>query len=200
LISALLSTLAANAVNIRDVDFNNFSYPWDDESFPSVPQDWRWIMHTPDTKVTLTQGRGDFQPPGEKESSGSHNSHPYLMFRSVTYGDVNGDGLEDAAVDLLYGTGGKANWHYLYLFTPHQDGPKLLARLESGSRTDGGLINVSIEEGLLILDFMDGNMRSGDCCSEGYIRARYRWEQGRFAEQGPRTYGPLEIIEQPMEE
>lgn len=96
------------------------------------------------------------------------------MVWSVTYGDPNGDRHDEAAVDLLCGSGGTANWHYLYIFTLADGSPALMARLRSGSRADGGLVKVLIEQNTLVFDFEDGARRLGDCCSKGYIRMRYR--------------------------
>ena len=117
----------------------------------------------------------------------------YVMVLSVAYGDLNGDGLDEAAVDLIFGTGGTANWHYLYVFTLANGSPELLGRLQSGSRADGGLLKVAIERNTLILDFADSKRRVADCCSEGYVRVRYRWQSGRFVEVGTRISGDLEI-------
>jgi hypothetical protein len=78
-------------------------------------------------------GRPDFSP-AEPLSGG------YVTVWSVTYGDVNGDGRDEAVVDLLYGTGGTANWHYLYAFTLANGSPTLLGTLQCGSRADGGLV------------------------------------------------------------
>jgi hypothetical protein len=113
------------------------------------------------------------------------------MLHSVTYGDVDGDGTEDAAVDLLYGTGGTANWHYLYVYSVDHGTPELKARLQSGSRADGGLVKTAIQTGRLVLDFADTNRRQADCCSEGYVRVTYRWQGDRFVETGGREYGDL---------
>lgn len=192
LISTVLSaTLVAVPKSIRDVDFKNLAYPWDERSFHGVPGTWHWLSHLPQSKVTLTQGQKDFPPPGAKEPRSPYDSYPHVTFESVTYGDLNNDGLEEAAVDLHYGTGGTATWDYLYIYTLDHGSPKLLAMLESGSRAYGGLTRLSIEGGELVLDFMDRDKRRGDCCSEGYIRVHYRWKQGHFIEQGERTYGPL---------
>ena len=187
------STVTADPKSIREVDFNNFSYPWDGEPYRAVPERWSWMSPFPQSKVTLTQGRKDLSPPDTNELG-----CPYLMFRSVTHGDLDGDGRDEAAVDLLYGTGGTANWHYLYIYTFDQGSPKLLALLEIGSRADGGLSGLSIQKGFLVLDFLDKDKRMGDCCSEGYIRVHYRWKKGHFTEQGSRTYGALEVIEYPL--
>ncbi len=115
------------------------------------------------------------------------------MVRSVTYGDLRSEGREAAAVDLIYSTGGTANWHYLYVYALEKGSPQLLARLESGSRADGGLVKVTIEKNELILDFADGARRVGDCCSPGYIRAKYRWQSGRFVEVGSRLSGDIDL-------
>jgi hypothetical protein len=167
---------------IGDVDFNNFAYPWDPPRI-SVPNVWKWLDGQPGSTLRITNGRHDFSP-----ARGG-----YVMLRSITYGDVDGDGEDEAAVDLLFSTGGTANWHYLYVFTLADRSPKLLGRLRSGSRADGGLEKVSIEQNKLILDFADTSRRAADCCSEGYVRVSYRWQAGRFVEVGIRTSGNLDL-------
>ena len=94
-------------------------------------------------------------------------------------------------VDLLFRTGGTANWHYLYVYAPSNGPPKLLGILESGSRADGGLVRVAIQPRLLILDFADTRRRMADCCSEGWVRVAYRWQNMHFVEAGSRNYGDL---------
>jgi hypothetical protein len=93
-----------------------------------------------------------------------------LTILSVTYGDLIGDGQEDAAVDALFSTGGTLNWHYVYVFTLRNGLPTLLGRLQSGTRADGGLLKVTISEGMLVLDFVATRRRIADCCSKGYAR------------------------------
>ncbi len=118
---------------------------------------------------------------------------PSLELLSITYGDLDGDGREEAVVDLLYSTGGTANWHYLYVYAIDHGAPRLLARLESGSRADGGLLRIAIQNRKLSLDFADERKRVADCCSDGFIRVAYGWREHRFVEIGPREYGVLQI-------
>ena len=178
----LVMALAA-ANKISDVDFKNFNYAWD-ASLIAVPSAWKWLEGEPRSTLRVVGGRHDFSP---DEPGG------YVMVWSVTYGDLNRDGRDEAAVDLIYGTGGTANWHYLYVFRLANGSPKLLARLQSGSRADGGLVKAAIKQNTLILDFADSKRRVGDCCSEGYVRVRYRWQSGRFVEVGTRVSGDLNI-------
>ncbi|MGH9729735.1 MAG: hypothetical protein ACRD4V_14255 [Candidatus Acidiferrales bacterium] len=113
----------------------------------------------------------------------------YLELLHTMYGKI--DDQDVAALDVLYSTGGTANWHYLYVYRLANGKPKLMGWLRSGSRADRGLVNTVIRGGLLVLDFEDPAKREGDCCSDGYIRVSYRWQNGRFVEVPPRQYGPL---------
>jgi hypothetical protein len=157
---------------IRNVDFKNFAYPYE-KSSPSG----KWEPLTSPPTVKLVDGRCDL-PDGD-----------YLMFNSVTYGDLDGDGRDDAAVDLNYGTGGTQNWHYLYVFKQTERGFELLSRFASRSRADGGLVNVGIRFGELTLDLEDSERRQADCCSAGFERIIYRLEGRSFSEKGPRYKG-----------
>ena len=75
---------------------------------------------------------------------------------------------------------------------------KLFAVLESGSRADRGLVRVEIQRRLLMLDFQDTARRVGLCCSEGFVRVRYRWMQHRFIESGVRQRGKLLLTDSPL--
>jgi hypothetical protein len=179
--------LFAAPQTIRGIDFKNALYEWDGLD-RKVPSKWQWLTEAPHASIRLKNGRHIFS-----EGSEPGETVPCLLLRSVTYGDLNGDGHEEAAVHLLYGTGGTANWSYLYVYTLDGRQTKLLAVLESGSRAYGGLVRVVIQKQLLILDFQDSAMSVGLCCSEGFIRVRYRWERGRFIESGARQKGKLPL-------
>ncbi len=172
----LMPTTGSATGGVRGLDFRNFAYPWS-ELEDSVPAEWKWIGPA-DSTVKLVNGRRDFDEPGLPRDGA------YLMLKSVAYGDIDGDGAEEAAVDLLYGTGGTANWHYLYVYAVEHGKPRVLAWLQSGSRADGGLLRAAIRNRTLVLEFTDTDRRIADCCSEGYIRVTYQWRRTRFVEAG----------------
>ena len=144
-----------------------------------VPSTWKWI-EPGSASIRLVNGRHEWSPKGA-----------YVMLSSVTYGDLNGDGREDAAVDLRYGTGGTGNWHYLYVYADAPGRPILLGVLQSGSRADGGLLRCAIQRNPLVLDFADADRALGACCSEGYVRVTYRLQRKQFLVVGTREYGDL---------
>jgi hypothetical protein len=166
---------------IRQIDFRNMPYP-----FTEAKPGPNWDAPGPAKTITLKDGDYRFPDGG------------YLSLVSVTYGDLNGDGREEAAVDLLHGTGGTQNWHYLYLFNERDGHAELMARLVSGSRAYGGLTRVAINANQLIVDFQDEERRQGDCCSLGFVRVAYRLEGGSFQEAGPRTRGSYRINVYPL--
>ncbi len=199
-LAIIVAAALFGADGIRNIDFGNFDYPVVEDSgdaagrsfWPGeVPGQWRWTPVKLKSTVHLVSGRHDFTSP-------DGHSEGYLTVCSITYGDLNGDGKDEAAVDLLRGTEGTANWHYLYVFTLANGSPKLLGTLVSGSRAYGGLVNVEIVRGILLLDFQDEDRRGGDCCSRGIIRVRYRFQEDRFTEQGHPEKDSIRSVTYPL--
>jgi hypothetical protein len=193
----ILSAPTTNAQKVdavRQIDFENFTYVWSDASH-DVPMDWKWISSTPDEQFRMIDGKHRFYSP--ETDTYERQQSPSITVESVTYGDLNGDGLEEAVVALNYSTGGTANWDYLYVYKPERDEIKLLARMRTGSRADGGLVRALVRENLLIVDFADSDKRVADCCSEGYVRVSYRWQNGGFVEEGQRLHGKIDLHEGP---
>jgi hypothetical protein len=109
--------LAAPALNapqvttIRQIDFDNFSYSWSDPP-ENVPETWHWLTSTPHSRFTTVNGIHHFYSPGEDEKE---RRFAPLVSVDSTYGDLDGDGVEEAAVALNHSSGGTANWDYLYV-------------------------------------------------------------------------------------
>jgi len=188
---------AQTETTIRQLDFDNFSYLWSDAKPPEdVNQPWHWLSCTPDRNFRTVNGIHHFHL-NDRDSYVREHS-PLISVNSVTYGDLDGDGVEEAVVALNYSTGGTANWDYLYVYKLERGKARLLARMQTGSRGYGGLARAFVEEDqLLVVDFADSERRVGDCCSEGYIRVRYRWQEGHFTEEGIPERGNLELNEGP---
>ena len=102
----------------------------------------------------------------------------------------------EAVVELFYNPDGTANWYYLYVFRFADGQPELVGILESGERSQGGLFRVQVQDGLLVLDFLDPERARGLCCSDGTIRVRYRLDGNRFNETGEREKDSLRVAYQ----
>jgi hypothetical protein len=193
---AAVTTNAQNTITIRRIDFDNFTYPWSDAEPPEdLNQPWHWFTSKPDGHFRAVNGVHHFNLRDQDSYVREHS--PLVSVDSVTYGDLDGDGVEDAVVALNYSTGGTANWDYLYVYKLESGQPRLLARMETGSRGYGGLVRAFVRNQLLIVDFADSERRVGDCCSEGYVRVNYRWREGAFVEEGQRERGKIDLQEGP---
>ena len=191
---SVVTTNAQKVATVRQIDFDNFTYLWNDASH-DVPMDWKWLSSTPDEHFRMIDGIHHFYSPEQDSYERQHS--PLISADSVTYGDLDGDGIEEAVVALNYSTGGTANWDYLYVYKLQRGQIKLLARMRTGSRADGGLVRAFVRENLLVVDFADSDKRVGDCCSEGYVRVSYRWRYGAFVEEGEREHGKIDLHEGP---
>lgn len=192
LFAAGASPQSHKPASIRDIDFKNFSFPWDDimEEPPSYNlSPWHWLTLLPRTKIRFEKGIHHFYEPNQSQSE--RERAPLVSVDEVTYGDLDRDSAKVATVHLNYSSSGTQNWDYLYVYRIHRGQPELLGILESGERGYGGLYRTAIQGGLLVLEFADADRRVGDCCSEGYIRVHYRWRNGAFVEEGPRERGDL---------
>lgn len=188
-VAILIAPAFSRPHSIRQIDFGNFTYPWNGGAGPEgLETPWHWMESSHSGTVRLKDGVHRFWD--EVGDDVDRERAPGLWLESVTYGDLKGPG-EEAAVDLSYSTGGTASWDYLCVYTLDGNRPRLLGWLESGDRADGGLVRVAVQGGQLVLDFADPSRQDGVCCSDGYIRVRYVWNSGHFEETGPRERGDL---------
>lgn len=151
---------------IRSIDFENFTYPEID-------------------------ARGKFTLKDEQEPT---DDDPRSLV-DVIYGDVTGDGKEEALVVHSQSTRGSAIPYFVYVYTGSRDKPKLLWSFYAGERGDGGLRQVYAGSGDLVVELygrdrvVHGGTSTdednfGVCCPRFYTRSRYEWRGGRFRLKG----------------
>ena len=167
---------------VRAVDFSNFKYPGSRGHFPTVEYETEGF--------TLRRGRSEETP---KQYG--------MRLMEVSYGDVTGDGVEEAIIVLGVETEGSAGVSHVYIYTPESGRPKFLWGFESGDRAWGGLKRVYAEGGGLVVELygrgtqVGGSLGStesvGLCCPRSFTRTRYRWQRGSFRQQGEMEILPI---------
>jgi hypothetical protein len=107
----------------------------------------------------------------------------------INYGDVTGDGEEEAMVVLPIENRGSALPYYVYIFTMERGNPKLLWDFETGDRADGGLRQIYAERGELVIELygkdrvIGSELYKGDeglCCPSSFTRSLYKWNANGF--------------------
>lgn len=159
---------------IRTIDFANFTYP---------------------AKSLFSDGMKSFRLQlGRYE--GDQNHDPVIL-ASLAYGDVTGDAVEEAMVVLGVSVRGTAIPHAVYIYTLQNETPELLWAFQTGDRGDGGLRQVYVENGRLVIELYgkdkligknlyesDPYEAEGVCCPKFFTRARYTWQDVRFKQEG----------------
>jgi hypothetical protein len=159
--------------SIRSVDFSDFTFTWTSGlRLPGEPRTFRLKGgEAPRTEYDLGVG-----------------------LTGVTYGDVTGDGVEEAIVNLSIHTGGSSMPNSLYIYTIRRHRPRLLWAFETGDRADGGLRRIYPEDGTLVVELYGEGTRVGGklygtenapaCCAKSVTRTRYRWSGRKFQQVG----------------
>ena len=161
IIALLVSSCATGPTTIRQVDFRNFEYT---------------------SSCTVTDEAIEV-------SNGVYRRH-HLDFavRQVVYGDLSGDGQEEAVVVARCNSGGTAWVTEGFIYGMKRGVPTLLARIEGGDRADGGIVAVRIVKGRLQVDRY--GTTGGYCCPEWIETTTYRLEGPRLVEDGKRSRRP----------
>jgi hypothetical protein len=183
---------SATKKSIRAVDFRNFTFP--ETEGLHIPHSRKRSFKLKDGSLPETRDKQGFV-----DEMG-------IDLSKVRYGDVTGDGQEEAIVVLSILTGGSAMPNCVYVYTWDQRRPKLLWAFDTGDRTDGGLRRVNAENGYLLVELY-GNRRilgkdlygedktnRGVCRQTLFTRARYKWTGNRF-----RLASKPEVLPNPIE-
>lgn len=167
---------------IGQVDFKNRTFPF--------PRGWQ---DTDSKEFTLENG----SRPISKERVG-------VTHLTTKYGDVTGDGVDEAFVIIKIETGGGSIPQIVYVFTEKDEKPELIWLFRSGDRADGGLKRIFAENGEAVVElygkdrYILGEVETmridGDeeqlCCPTHFTRSRYKWNGSNFLLQGKRLTFP----------
>ena len=105
----------------------------------------------------------------------------------ASFGDVTGDGLEEAMVVLGIRNRGSAISDYVYIFSLEGSQLTVLWEFQTGDRADGGLRQVYAKDGELVVELFGNNrvvghdLLLGDeplCCPTSFTRSYYRLAKG----------------------
>jgi len=177
---------------IRQVDFGNFT-------FPKLPSG-KCLMK----KIHLINGRYDHPdaPPDLVPPKGGSIDCWHITLGLTTYGDVTGDGEEEAMVALYAELGGNESSEDVYIYTLLGGRPVLLWKFMTGDRADGGLRQIYAENGELVIELygvgtiagkqLESSENVGSCCPKHYTRTKYKWD-GKHFQQG----GKEEVLPNP---
>jgi hypothetical protein len=116
-----------------------------------------------------------------------------MKLRSISFGDVSGDGNDEAIVAFDQLSDGSGSWNSVYVFALEQKQPKVIYVFETGDRAQGGLRTAFAEGGEFVLELWGpgntlertfGSDGTGLCCPWTFTRTRYQWLKQIFQQVG----------------
>lgn len=142
--------------SIRNVDFRNFTY-----TGGCIGEE---------QKFTTTDGVFERADPDDSV---------YFQVLKVVYGDLTGDGVDEAIVQSNCNTGGTGQFSDGTVFTMRGGKPVVMTTLGIGDRADGGIYGLAISDGVLVVERF-GQDNSGACCPEYVETQRFRFNGKKF--------------------
>jgi len=97
----------------------------------------------------------------------------------VVYGDLDGDGVDEAAVRLLFPDTKSQD---VFVFTLRAGQPSEIGTIDGGWRSDGGLITVQIRDHAILIERSE--LAPGECmgCASIIQSERWLWRKGKLNE------------------
>jgi hypothetical protein len=163
--------------DIRKVDFKNFTYSA--HCLGEAPQNIR-------------VKNGEFSK--ETQEDGYVDRFHFRVF-SVSYGDLNADGQDDAVTLTVCNTGGTGNFSEGMVYSMKGGKPSLIARIPGGDRANGGLRAARVDRGLLVVESNEEGEQGGACCPEFIITTKYKVVGGKLQQQGKPLKEPIDRAE-----
>ncbi len=159
----LVETPAASG-DIHAVDFRNFTYP------AQCAQGTELAAGVPvrDGEYARAQGEEPF----------------YFSVFAVSFGDLTGDGRDEAAVAASCNTGGTGQFSEGMVFTLRDGHAELIARVEGGDRAYGGIAGLSIERDRLVVERYATDDDGPACCPRYVDTTRLRWDGAQLRPEG----------------
>ncbi len=154
--------------DIRRVDFRNFSYT------PAC-----LMADGEPSGASLTVHNGTYR-------SEQEDNPIQFGILSIQYGDLTGDGHDEAAVVTHCNLGGTGQFTEGMVYSMQAGKPLLISRVEGGDRAYGGIAGLSITDGRLIVERFETD--DGPSCCPMYIDTTLmRWDGTQLKGEGAIT-------------
>lgn len=105
-----------------------------------------------------------------------------LSVSAPTYGDLDGDGREEAILVTHFYGGGTGRFTGIDVWTMKDGKETLLGSIPGGDRGDGGIANVAVDGKVVVVDRMMSMEEDGACCPSKVQIERWSWDGKAFIE------------------
>lgn len=109
----------------------------------------------------------------------------------VVYGDLDGDGAEEAAVNAVQTYGGNGGNSHILVYRAGNSAPELIGDITGGDRAMGGATALRIDGGRVVVDRAMGTDADPMCCASQTQTEHWLLRNGALVEdEAARTLQP----------
>jgi hypothetical protein len=103
------------------------------------------------------------------------------------FGDLTGDGLEEAAASVSYNFGGSGGFTGVFVYRYEPAGAKLIGYIKGGDRAQGGVKSVQIANRQLVVETYGPDLNDCMACYGAIVTTKYEWLDGKLVNVGGDT-------------
>jgi membrane-bound inhibitor of C-type lysozyme/heat shock protein HslJ len=138
--------------------------------------------------VTLSEGLYEGEPFVE---GGASRPTVQLIVETILYGDLNADGVDDAAMMLVENSGGSGVFNYIGAQLNQDGQPVDAGTILLGDRTQ--IQSAAIEDGQIVINMVTQGPEDAMCCPTLKLRTSYSVQDGALAEVGSQEMGTVSL-------
>jgi len=161
------------AATIRTIDWMNRTYASGDATYPVVAGQYEYARDEEGNVVA-----SDYQA----RDPDAYIERGFFQVTPPVFGDVDGDGAEDAVIVTLENMGGTGMFSSVEIYVLRDGQPVVLGAIPGGDRGDGGIADALLDGKTVTVDrylSLDGD---GACCPSQLQHERWTWDGTAFVE------------------
>ena len=128
-----------------------------------------------DHRAKLTDGKYE-----EEYQPGAATKLIIQLYPAYAIGDLNGDGVDDAAVIQVASPGGSGTFYYLAAVINENGTPKHIASQSLGDRIQ--VKSISIKSGEVVIDMVEHGPKDPLCCPTVEVTRTYKLQGDRLVQ------------------
>jgi hypothetical protein len=167
------STASGVEPSVRSVDWLNRTYTSDGGSVTVVNGDYEYAFDEEGNQVAA-----DYEP---RDPDGYVERGSFMVSPPV-YGDVTGDGVEEAIIISTENSGGTGRFDAIDVYAIRGGQPVVIGGIPGGDRGDGGIAEAKVEGGVIVVWRMASQEEDGACCPSKVQVERWSWKGDAFVE------------------
>jgi hypothetical protein len=171
------TTTVPSGKTVHDVDWLNFTYT---AGIGEVEE--KYTVVNGELEFAYDMDGNQVAPDYVPANPDDYVEHGYFQVAAPEFGDVDGDGLDEAMIVSVLNTGGTGQFDAITIYTMRGGEPAILGQIPGGDRGDGGISSATITDGAVLVERMMSQDGDGACCPSKAQHERWSWQGGAFVE------------------